>query len=635
MRSVAYGLTALSPGVGQAEDFIEKKGIPDDQVPAFLAKFGDPQLAGLIAQKQRLKQIQAKMPPPGGPQAAPPTVKDDINMQVMRALNPTPNNPQPQAGQQPGQPPQGGPPPGGQPPQGGPPPGGQPPQAGGPPVQAAAGGLMGQGIGGLDAGAMEAPRHFDDGGIVAFAGGGSYKDVTDTATAQREADLQGIPMDQRWTAEKEAKWRQLEQLRNDRNEIFSRGAEVGGGASDEDTNILRLWASRSAEYNTLNTQREAALKRQQYTPKIKEGETAKKYGLPEPTSPTVAPIAPPEEEAVVEDTPVVKDTPKVSSGAPSSAAASPGLPTFDFSKTDPNTEDSLKRVEESHKGTMGAYDKLYTDVKEAKPTLLEEDTEGLKYQKETADIKLEKAKEKYADAKGYGARKKAIDKAMYDAQRGLGTTSIFWRSISAWRDAKEAAEDAKDAADLAYRDQVQAVKDARQKRIDDNTKASQDFYKAQVEKLGNITVQRESAAEHYETTVADIKDKGIKNQIDALQAETGVVNARANVTQANASMINAAATRESNENYRQERLSLQEQQTVSAESARIETALEKYRASIENQTDPKTDKLYTTDQVDTLVENERRRRINSSPILKKYLMGQNKSGYGVVGPSEK
>lgn len=155
MDSVARGLTALSPSIGAAEDFIAKKGIPEDQVPAFLAKLGDPQLAGLIAQKQRLKQEQAKQVPPGGPQKSPPTVKDEINQQLVQLMQA-----KQQQAQQPPMP--------GMPPQGAmPPQGGQPPM---PPVQAAGGGLMGMGLGGLDAGAMEAPRHFDGGGVVAFSG---------------------------------------------------------------------------------------------------------------------------------------------------------------------------------------------------------------------------------------------------------------------------------------------------------------------------------------------------------------------------------------------------------------------------------------------------------------------------------
>jgi hypothetical protein len=151
MRSIAYGLTALSPSVGQAEDFISKKGIPEDQVPTFLAKLGDPQLAGLIAQKQRLKQEQAKQVPPGGPQQGPPTVKDEINQQLAQIMQ---AQQQKQMGQQPPMP--------GQPP--------APPQ-GGPPIQAAGGGLMGEGLGSLDAGSMEAPHHFDGGGVVALAAG--------------------------------------------------------------------------------------------------------------------------------------------------------------------------------------------------------------------------------------------------------------------------------------------------------------------------------------------------------------------------------------------------------------------------------------------------------------------------------
>lgn len=170
MDSIARGLTALSPSIGQAEDFIAKKGIPEDQVPAFLAKLGDPQLAGLIAQKQRLKQEQAKQVPPGGPQKSPPTVKDEINQQLVQLMQA--KQQQAQQPPMPGMPPQGAmPPQGGQPPQPGQPP--MPPQGGQPPVQAAAGGLMGMGIGGLDAGAMEAPRHFDGGGVVALAAGGT------------------------------------------------------------------------------------------------------------------------------------------------------------------------------------------------------------------------------------------------------------------------------------------------------------------------------------------------------------------------------------------------------------------------------------------------------------------------------
>lgn len=168
MDSIARGLTALSPSIGAAEDFISKKGIPDEQVPAFLAKLGDPQLAGLIAQKQRLKQEQAKQVPPGGPQQGPPTVKDEINQQLLQIQQ---AQQQKQMGQQPGQPPM--------PPQGAP--------QGGPPVQAAGGGLMGMGLGGLDAGSMEAPHHFDGGGVVAFAQG---KIVDSGKTVKKKEEIE-------------------------------------------------------------------------------------------------------------------------------------------------------------------------------------------------------------------------------------------------------------------------------------------------------------------------------------------------------------------------------------------------------------------------------------------------------------
>jgi hypothetical protein len=201
MDSIARGLTALSPSIGAAEDFISKKGIPEEQVPAFLAKLGDPMLAGLIAQKQRLKQEQAKQIPPGGPQQSPPTVRDEINQKLAQILqgqqqgqlqglqnmqNAQQGQGQPQQGGQPqgGPPQQGGQPPQGQPPQGGPPPQGAP--QGGPPVQAAAGGLMGMGLGGLDAGAMEAPRHFDGGGVVAFTAGGTAPKTKEELEEERK-----------------------------------------------------------------------------------------------------------------------------------------------------------------------------------------------------------------------------------------------------------------------------------------------------------------------------------------------------------------------------------------------------------------------------------------------------------------
>jgi hypothetical protein len=144
MRSAAYGLTALSPSIGAAEDFIDKKGIPPEQVPAFLAKLGDPQLAGLIAQKQRLKQAEAAQAPAGSPRPGPPTVKDEINQKLAQILQGQQQQQQPQQPQQLGMPPQVGQP------------------------------QMAAGLGGLDAGAMEAPQHFNNGGgIVAFTAGGT------------------------------------------------------------------------------------------------------------------------------------------------------------------------------------------------------------------------------------------------------------------------------------------------------------------------------------------------------------------------------------------------------------------------------------------------------------------------------
>jgi hypothetical protein len=588
MRSVAYGLSALSPGVGAAEDFIEKKGIPDDQVPAFLAKFGDPQLAGLIAQKQRLKEIQAKMPPPGGPQSAPPTVKDDINMQVMRALNPTPNNPQPQAGGQPpqggqpgqpGMPPQGGPPPGGPPqgaPQGGPPPGG-------PPVQAAAGGLMGYGIGGLDAGAMEAPRHFDGGGVVAFATGGpGYKNVTDTATAQHEADLAGVPMDKRWTDAKEAEWRRYKQMETDINT-----SPTAKNAAERPA-LNRAYAAIKPRYDQLTDERNAALDRQQNLYKTTEEKTLSKYGIASPSTP----IAPPSED-IGEEVPDDEAPNTKSSSSTSSTASSPGTPQFNF-----KNDELYNDVKSAHEKVSSAWDQLYKDVKEAKPSLLEEDTEALAYKKDTADIKLAKAQEKYAEAKGYGARKKGLDQAMYDAQRGMGTSSIFWRGISAWRDAKQAAEDAKETADNAYRDQIQAVLDAKQTRKDENTKESQTFYKAQLEKLGTVTLNKAQSDELHEKTLGEIRDKDIGRQIDAYNAQSQRVSS-------NASMINATTNKQMVADSK-------EQQMYNTAAEKMATASDKFRASLE------ASMQYTPEQIDTKVSNYEKDYARKIPILNKY-----------------
>lgn len=82
MESNRMGLSALSPLVGAADKFIREKNIPPDQVPAYLFSVGSPELAGLTAKFQRLKNAAQMMPPQGGPPPAPPTVADDINTQM-------------------------------------------------------------------------------------------------------------------------------------------------------------------------------------------------------------------------------------------------------------------------------------------------------------------------------------------------------------------------------------------------------------------------------------------------------------------------------------------------------------------------------------------------------------------------
>lgn len=84
MDNGVMGLSALSPLVSAADQFIREKNIPPDQVPAYLFSVGSPELAGLTAKFQRLKNATQMMPPQGGPPPAPPTVADDINSQMMQ-----------------------------------------------------------------------------------------------------------------------------------------------------------------------------------------------------------------------------------------------------------------------------------------------------------------------------------------------------------------------------------------------------------------------------------------------------------------------------------------------------------------------------------------------------------------------
>ena len=452
---------------------------------------------------------------------------------------------------------------------------------------------MGYGIGGLDAGAMEAPRHFDGGGVVAFVGGGpSYKDVTDTATAQHEADLAGVPMEQRWTAEKEAEWRRLEQLRTEHDkayqETYGSGAETGGYADPKLKSIIGAWQSVEPRYKDLNAQREAALNRQQNLSKTTEEKELKKYGI----TPPATPIAPPSED-IGEEVPDDEAPSTKSSSSTSSTASSPGMPQFNF-----KNDELYNDVKSAHEKVSGAWDQLYKDVKEAKPSLLEEDTEALAYKKDTADIKLAKAQEKYAEAKGYGARKKGLDQAMYDAQRGMGTSSIFWRGISAWRDAKQAAEDAKETADNAYRDQIQAVLDAKQTRKDENTKESQTFYKAQLEKLGTVTLNKAQSDELHAKTLGEIRDKDIGRQIDAYNAQSQRVSS-------NASMINATTNKQMVADSK-------EQQMYNTAAEKMAAASDKFRASLE------ASMQYTPEQIDTKVSNYEKDYARKIPILNKY-----------------
>jgi hypothetical protein len=84
MEQNRSGLSALSPIVSAADEFIRKKNIPPDQVPAYLFSIGSPELAGLTAKYQRLKTATQAMPQQGGPPPAPPTVADDVNNQLMQ-----------------------------------------------------------------------------------------------------------------------------------------------------------------------------------------------------------------------------------------------------------------------------------------------------------------------------------------------------------------------------------------------------------------------------------------------------------------------------------------------------------------------------------------------------------------------
>lgn len=80
------GLSALSPLTQQAEEFVQKKKIPQDQVVPFLLSMRNPQLAGAVAQKMRLDQADDLMKQmQANPPAAPPTVVQENQAKLQNA----------------------------------------------------------------------------------------------------------------------------------------------------------------------------------------------------------------------------------------------------------------------------------------------------------------------------------------------------------------------------------------------------------------------------------------------------------------------------------------------------------------------------------------------------------------------
>ena len=155
-KGLAGIANAMSPQIGQAEDFYAKKvaeeGADPNDMTAFISKLykvtQDPNLIGAIVNRHMAKQIAATMPPPGGAQPAPPTVTDKIKLDLMNLKK---------AKQQKAQ------------------------QAQSDLQQALSqqDTGMNQGIGSMDAGTMEAPQHMNGGGIVAFAEGGGTPEQLD------------------------------------------------------------------------------------------------------------------------------------------------------------------------------------------------------------------------------------------------------------------------------------------------------------------------------------------------------------------------------------------------------------------------------------------------------------------------
>lgn len=80
------GLSALSPIAQQAEDFVQKKKIPPDQVVPFLLSMRMPGLAGAVAQRMRLDQADNMVKQmQGNPPAAPPTVVQENAAKLQNA----------------------------------------------------------------------------------------------------------------------------------------------------------------------------------------------------------------------------------------------------------------------------------------------------------------------------------------------------------------------------------------------------------------------------------------------------------------------------------------------------------------------------------------------------------------------
>lgn len=159
-KGLAGLANGMSPQIGQAEEFYSKKvaeeGADPNDMTAFLSKIykvtQDPNLIGAIVNRHMAKQLAASMAPPGA-QPSPPTVTDKIKLDLMNLKKAKEQkNQQAQADLQSALTGQAQPQPQAQPPQQG---------------------AMQQGIGGMDAGSMEAPQAMNTGGIVAFATGGA------------------------------------------------------------------------------------------------------------------------------------------------------------------------------------------------------------------------------------------------------------------------------------------------------------------------------------------------------------------------------------------------------------------------------------------------------------------------------